>query len=114
MTRPWGSGALFPQSVPPAAVRDAGDGGVKVASVGQEERPLGAEDDDVVCCRRHGEEEHFELKAHPEEDSTCDKRQDAAIDGVLGKRERPGGELGHALMTTTDLVTIFFFPTAHT
>lgn len=60
-------------------------------SVGQEEHPLGAEDDDVVCCGHHGEEEHFELKAHPEEDSTRDKRQDAAIYGVLRKREAGSG-----------------------
>lgn len=47
---------------------------VKDVSVGHEEHPLGAENDDVVCCRGQGEEEHFELKAHPEEDSTCNER----------------------------------------
>lgn len=55
-------------------------------SVDHKEFPLGAEDEDVVRCGGQDEEEHFELKAHPEEDSACDERQDAAVHRVLKER----------------------------
>lgn len=64
---------IHTHSVPPAAVPAIRNRSIKDVGVGHEEHSLGAEDDDVECCRGQGEEEHFELKAHPEKDSTCDK-----------------------------------------
>ena len=61
-------------SVPPAAIAAVVLLSVEEVSVDLKEFPVGAEDDDVVCCGGQGEEEHFELKAHPEEDSTCNER----------------------------------------
>lgn len=46
-----------------------------------------AEDDDVVCGGGQGEEEHFELEAHPQEHSTRDEREDATVNRVLEGRE---------------------------
>lgn len=63
-------------------------------SVDHKQVPLGAEDDDVVCRGRHGEEEHFELKAHSQENSTCNEGQDTAVHRVLGEKKgiRPGSQ----------------------
>lgn len=63
----------FWHSVPPAAVPAARDVRIEDLSIGLEEILLGAEDDDVICCGGQGEEEHFELKAYAEEDSTCNE-----------------------------------------
>lgn len=60
-----------------------GFGSVKDVAVGYEERPLGAEDDDVVRCRGQREEEHFELKADSQENSAGHEGQDAAVHRVL-------------------------------
>ncbi len=64
---------------------------VEDISVCDEERALGAEDDDVVCCRSQDEEEHFELKADPEEDSTGNEGQNTAVHGVLRTRKAGNG-----------------------
>ncbi len=71
----------------PAAVEAVSDPSVEDVSVGLEGFTLGAEDDAVVSSGGQDEEEHFELKAHPEEDSACDERQDAAVHGVLRERQ---------------------------
>lgn len=74
----------------PAAVPARVGLSVQDDSVGHKEFPLGAEDDDVVHCGGQGEEEHFELKAHAEEDSTCNEGEDTAEYRVLRERERDG------------------------
>lgn len=60
-------------SIPPAAVPVCWYISVKGVPVGYEERPPGAEDDCVVRCRGQRQEEHFELKADSQEDSTCNE-----------------------------------------
>lgn len=81
----------FLHSAPPAAVPGAVDLSVEDVSVLHEEFPLGAEDEDVVGCGCQHEEEHFELKAHTEEDSACNERQDTAVHGVLRERKARDG-----------------------
>lgn len=57
----------------PAAVCTVIDLSIKEWFISLKEVNPGAEDDDVVCCGGHSEEEHFKLEAHSQEDSTCNK-----------------------------------------
>lgn len=59
---------------------------VKHLSIAAEETSLGAEDDDVVGCGGQGEEDHFNLKAHPQEHSTSYESQDTAEHRVLREK----------------------------
>lgn len=60
--------------VPPAAVTTAICLSIEDISVCQKQFTLGAEDEYVVCREGQDEEDHFELKPHPQEDSTCNER----------------------------------------
>lgn len=73
---------------PPAAVTAAIGLSIQDISVGHKQFTLCAEDEYVVYYGGQGEEEHFELKAHPQEDSTRNEREDTAVHRVLRERKR--------------------------
>lgn len=69
----------------PAAVTAAVALSIEDVSVGHKQVALGAEDEDVIGREGQDEEDHFELKPHLQEHSTCNEGQDAAVHGVLGR-----------------------------